>query len=130
LSSQEEIPPWLREQLARFEQAQQSLQAIMVQKQQVDMELSDIDKALSELNKVADDESVYKTAGSLLIKVKKLDIMKELEEKKELATTRSMVLTKQENRMKETVKDLQTRINEAIRGKPSIGRPTANSSSG
>ena len=47
--SQQEIPPWLREQLARLEQLQQNLQAVQMQKQQVEAELSETDRALDEL---------------------------------------------------------------------------------
>ena len=115
--SQPELPPYLREQLARFDQTQQNLQAVMIQKQQVEMELSETEKALQELAKASDSESIYKFAGNLLIKVAKPDIVKELTEKKELANTRKMVLAKQESRFKESIKDLQTKIDDAVKGK-------------
>lgn len=116
--SKEEIPPWLREQLARFDQLQQNLQAILLQKQQVELELTEVEKALEELNKIGPEDTVYKSAGSLLVKVKRDDVQKELEEERELANTRIMVLSKQETRVRANVKELQTRIDEAIRGKP------------
>lgn len=112
----QEIPPWLREQLARFDQLQQNLQAILLQKQQVELELSEITKAIEELKKVKPEDTVYKSAGSLLVKVNRDDLLKELEEKKELATTRQMVLSKQEARLRENVKQLQQKIDEAIKG--------------
>lgn len=115
--SQPELPPYLREQLARFEQTQQNLQAVMIQKQQVEMELSEAEKALQELGKATDTESIYKFAGNLLIRVSKTDIVKELTEKKELANTRKMVLAKQESRFKESIKDLQAKIDDAVKGK-------------
>ncbi|HYB44928.1 MAG TPA: prefoldin subunit beta [Nitrososphaerales archaeon] len=115
--SQPELPPYLREQLARFDQTQQNLQAVLIQKQQVEMELSETEKALEELTKAADSETIYKFAGNLLIKVSKPDIVKELTEKKELANTRKMVLAKQESRFKESIKDLQTKIEAAAKGK-------------
>src|SRR5712692_3122107 len=115
--SQPELPPIIREQLARFDQTQQNLQAVMAQKQQVDMELSETEKALEELEKASDSEAVYKFAGNLLVKVKKDEVMKELNEKKELANTRKMVLAKQETRFKESLKDLQTKIDEAVRSR-------------
>ena len=115
--SQPELPPYLREQLARFDQTQQNLQAVLIQKQQVEMELSETEKALQELTKASDSESIYKFAGNLLIKVAKPDIVKELTEKKELANTRKMVLAKQESRFKESIKDLQSKIDEAVKGK-------------
>ena len=115
--SQPEIPPWLREQLARLEQLQQNLQTITIQKQQVEAELSEVEKALEELNKSPESDQIYKYAGSLLLKVKRDDIIKDLEERKEVANTRNLVLTKQENRFKESVKELQTKIEDALRGK-------------
>jgi len=115
--SGQEIPPWLREQLARFEQLQQSLQAILVQKQQVELEAAEVEKALEELKKADQSEPVYKSAGSVLIRVKREDLLKELEEKKELANTRLLVLSKQESRLRENIKELQIKIDEAIRGK-------------
>ncbi len=115
--SQPELPPYLREQLARFDQTQQNLQAVLIQKQQVEMELSEAEKALEELTKASDSESIYKFAGNLLIKVSKADMVKDLTEKKELSNTRKMVLAKQEVRFKESLKDLQVKIDEAVKGK-------------
>ncbi|MFQ6134894.1 MAG: prefoldin subunit beta [Nitrososphaerales archaeon] len=114
--SREEVPPWLREQLVRFEQAQQSLQAILVQKQQVEMELTEVEKALSELSKATTDTTVYKSAGSLLIKTSRDAMLKELEERRELGNTRVTVLAKQENRIRESLKEIQAKIEEATRG--------------
>ena len=47
----DEVPPGIKEQLARYEQLQQTLQSFLVQKQQIEVEIVEIDKALSELNK-------------------------------------------------------------------------------
>lgn len=114
---QPELPPALREQLARYDQAQQNLQAVIAQKQQVELELGETEKALEELTKASDTESVYKFAGNLLVKVKKEEVMKELNERKELANTRKMVLAKQETRFRESLNDLQTKINETVKPK-------------
>jgi len=121
--SQPELPPLLREQLARYDQAQQNLQAVLAQKQQVELELGETEKALEELNRASDTEAVYKFAGNLLVKVKKEDVMKELNEKKELANTRKMVLAKQETRFKESLNDLQAKINEAVKPKAQQSQP-------
>ncbi len=114
MSSGQQIPPWLQEQLLKMQQAQQSLQSILLQKQQLEMEQIDSDKALEELKKASDDESVYKHAGSILIKSTKNDLIAELEERKELSKTRSTVLTKQEARVKESIKEQESKINEMI----------------
>ena len=121
--SREEIPPWLKEQLARYDQLQQNLQAILLQKQQVEVELAEIEKALAELNKIGPEDIVYRSAGSLLIRAKRDDLSKELEERKELSNTRIIVLAKQESRAKESFKEVQAKIDEAIRSKQ---RPVGN----
>lgn len=115
--SQPDLPPFLKEQLARYEQIQQNLQAVLMQKQQVELETGETTRALDELQKASDSESIYKYAGSLLIKVTKEAVVKELTEKKELANTRSMVLAKQEARFKENLKELQAKIDDAVKGK-------------
>ena len=121
--SQPELPPLLREQLARYDQTQQNLQAVLAQKQQVELELNESEKALEVLGKAPDSEAVYKFAGNLLVKVKKEDVLKELAEKKELANTRKMVLTKQESRFRETLKDLQVKIDDAVKARPPPAQP-------
>jgi prefoldin beta subunit len=114
--SQQELPPWLREQLSRLQQLQQNLQAIMMQKQQVELEIVEIDRALDELRKLeGNNTSVYKSAGPLLIKTNRDDVLKELEEKKELSNTRLTVLGKQETRVKDNLKEVENKINTMIR---------------
>lgn len=114
--SEQELPPWLREQVSRLQQLQQNLQAIMMQKQQLEVELVETERALEELKKAGPDDAVYKAAGSVMVKAKKDDVVKELEEKKELSATRVKVLEKQETRVKENLKEVETKINEMIRG--------------
>lgn len=114
--SEQDLPPWLREQVSRLQQLQQNLQAIMMQKQQLEVESVETDKALEELKKAGAEDAVYKNAGSVLIKAKKDEVVKELEEKKELSNTRVMVLSKQETRVKENLKEVENKINEMIRG--------------
>ena len=127
--SQQEIPPWLRDQLSRLEQLQQNLQAVQLQKQQVEAELSETDRALDELKNTVEGEQIYKYAGNLLIKVTKEAITKELNEKKEVSNTRVLVLTKQETRFKESLKELQTKIDDMLKGRAQSAQQERNSSS-
>jgi prefoldin beta subunit len=113
--SEQELPPWLREQVSRLQQLQQNLQAIMMQKQQIELEIVETDRALEELKKIGIDDAVYKSAGPLLIKANKEDVLKELEEKKELSNTRVTVLAKQETRVKDNLKEAENKINQMIR---------------
>jgi prefoldin beta subunit len=124
-----QMPPWLQEQLMKMQQSQQNLQAIMQQKQQIEMEKIETDKSLEELRKSTDDDMVYKHAGSILIKSTKKEIIEELEERKELTKTRSTVLEKQEERLKETLKEQEAKITEMMKSGPSGGATISEGSS-
>lgn len=81
------------------------------------------DRAVEELKKAGPDDAVYKNAGSVMVKAKRDDVLKELEEKKELTATRVKVLEKQETRVKDNLKEVETKINEMIRGGPGTPGP-------
>jgi prefoldin beta subunit len=66
-----QMPPWLQEQLMKLQHSQQSLQSVMTQKQHLEIEKAETEKALEELRKVADGDAVFKQAGTVLIKSKK-----------------------------------------------------------
>ena len=115
MSSNPQIPPVVQEQLARLQQTQQNLQSIMMQKQQLESEKLETEKALEELKKASDNESVFKHAGTIMIKSNKKDLIDELEEQVELAKTKSSLLVKQEERLKTTLKEQETKIQEMMK---------------
>ncbi len=111
-----QMPPWLQEQIMKLQQTQQNLQSIMTQKQHLEMEKAETAKALEELKKVADGDTVFKHAGTVLIKSTKKELIDELEEKQEMAKTRVTVLEKQETRVKESLKEQESKITEMMKG--------------
>jgi prefoldin beta subunit len=86
------------------------------QKQQLDAELNETDKALAELEKATDETPVYKSVGSILVKSNRQNLLTELKERKELLTTRVTVLGKQEERTRERLKDAQEKLQERLQG--------------
>ena len=114
MSSNQQIPPMVQEQLAKLQQTQQNFQSILMQKQQLESEKLETEKALEELKKASDDELVFKHAGTIMIKSNKKDLIEELEEQVELAKTKASILVKQEERLKTTLKEQETKIQEMI----------------
>ena len=108
------LPPQVQERLLRLQQLQQTLQSVMGQKQQVEMEQTEIEQTITELQKTADDAVIYKAIGSLLVKAEKATITTELAERKELLTTRSTVLARQEERLRSQAKEVQTKLQEDL----------------
>ena len=108
------LPAPVQERLLRLQQAQQTLQAVVTQKQQIELEIGEIDNAQEEIKNTTDDTPIYKSIGSLLIKTEKTKITTELTERKELLNTRLNILTKQEERVRTQMKDLQTRLQQDL----------------
>ena len=108
------LPPQVQERLLRLQQLQQTLQTVMAQKQQVDMEQTEVEQTLTELGKTTDDAVIYKAIGSLLVKADKAKVTADLIERKDLLTTRSTVLARQEERLRSQAKDVQTKLQEDL----------------
>ncbi len=104
------LPPQIQQRLLRLQQLQQTLQGVMAQKQQLELQLTEVDKAVSELDKLTETAVVYKSIGALLVKSKKTQVTTELTERKELLKMRVDVLGKQEERLRTQVKDLQEKL--------------------
>jgi len=122
--SSPQMPPWLQEQIMKLQQSQQNLQSVMTQKQHLEIEKAETAKALDELKKVTDSDAVFKQAGTVLIKSTKQELIDELEERTELAKTRVTVLDKQEIRLKESLKEQETKITEMMKGGSTNPPPT------
>ncbi len=108
------LPPQVQERLLRLQQLQQTLQSVLAQKQQVELEMSESDQASTELQKLADDAVVYKATGSLMIRAEKTKMIAELSERKDLLNARVTILAKQEERLRSQLKELQTRLQQDL----------------
>ncbi len=108
------LPPHVQERLLRLQQRQQTLQAVLTQKQQLELELTEVEQALGELEKMTDDAVIYKSVGSLLVKSERPKVTSELNERKDLLNMRINVLGKQEERLRSQIKELQTKLQQDL----------------
>jgi len=109
------LPPQIQQRLLRLQQLQQTLQGVMAQKQQLTLQLSEVEQAASELEKLNETTVIYKSIGALLVKSKKDKVTTELTERKELLKMRVDVLGKQETRLRTQAKDLQEKLQQDLR---------------
>lgn len=86
---------------------QQNLQNIAAQKQQYENQLIELDSALTELSTT---EKAYKIVGKLMIASSSQKLIKELQEKKEVAELRLHNFTKQEEHFKKSVEEAQQHV--------------------
>jgi prefoldin beta subunit len=110
MSDVSELPPNIQERLLRMQQLQRNLQTILAQKQQVEHEATETEQALTELGTMTPEATIYKSIGALLVKSEKGKVETELKERKELLTTRTQVLGKQEERLRTQLNELQAKL--------------------
>ncbi|WP_461865545.1 prefoldin subunit beta [Thermococcus sp.] len=109
------IPPQVQAMLGQLESYQQQLQLVIQQKQKVQIELNDAKKALEEIEKINSEAPVYKTVGTLIVRTKKDEALKELKEKVETLEVRLNALDRQEKKLNAKLKELTQQIQAALR---------------
>ena len=114
-----ELTPETQQILIELQTFQQQVQTVLIQKESLNLQNIEIEKALEELKKITN-EDVYKAVGPILIKSNKKDLETELVEKKETISLRLKSLQKQEDRLKEKLKESQQKFEEILKkqGKP------------
>jgi prefoldin beta subunit len=87
---------------------EQNLQNLLMQKQAFQLELSETQSALKEMEKSNDD--VFKIIGQLMIKTDKEKMKKELIHKEKMLDIRLKTFEKQENSFSEQLEKLRSQI--------------------
>lgn len=114
----ENIPPQLQNQIRLFQQSRDSLQTVAVQKQQFELQVRELTRTLEALEKTAEDQDVYRSVGAILVRVTDRPTLKtELSDQKETLEVRLKALERQENSLKDRLKDLQGQIEKALGGR-------------
>lgn len=106
----EQLPPQVQMQLARLQDLQEQLRAIVLRKQQIELELREVERALKETEGLSNDVPIYKSVGALLFKTEKEKVVKELGERKEELELRIKTLERQESRVKQQLEELRKSI--------------------
>jgi len=95
------------------------MQQLLLQKQRIEMEMVESDKALEVLEQVQGSSKVYKSVGAVLVEKDRDTVVKELKERKEFLDMRAKVLKKQEDKTKEKITTLQDALQKELGINPS-----------
>ena len=109
-----ELPQDVQGQIAQLQQIQQQAQIIGSQKAQMDAMLRENENALAELGKAPDDVAVYKSAGGIMVRSAKADVVKGLTEQKEQLELRVKTMERQQERLQKRFEQLQDSIKEQL----------------
>ncbi|RLI88544.1 MAG: prefoldin subunit beta [Candidatus Altiarchaeales archaeon] len=115
-----DIPKQIQDKVNQFQGLQNQLQAIVLQKQQLILQSTDIDNALTALEKI-DKERLYEATGPLLIETDKPTSEKKLRENKDVINARIQMLEKQEKKLTDKLKELSTEIQADLQGSGIMG---------
>lgn len=103
-----EVNKETEKQIQELQILEQNLQNLMMQKQAFQMEVSETESALVELEKNKDE--VYKIVGNIMIKSSKEEIIKDLKQKKDLISLRLKAIESQERSLLENSEKLRKKV--------------------
>lgn len=98
----------LNKNIQELQLLEQSLQNILMQKQQVQIELSEAENAHAEVSKSSGE--IFKILGGVMLKSEKSSITKELEEKKKIFELRFQAIERQEDLINSKISQLRKSI--------------------
>lgn len=114
----EELSPQTQHMLMQLQQYQNQAQVIALQKQQLELQIAEISAALEALKDIKD-KMVFKAVGPILAKVDREKTNKELTQTKELIELRIKTMDKQEERVRDKMKEINDKISKSL--PPSAG---------
>jgi len=100
--------------VAQFQNYQQQMQSLLIQKESMKLQSIEADKALKELEKTQQ-KSAYKITGQIMISKPVEELKSELEEVKENIDIRIKSLEKSEERLTGRLKELQEKLQEFMK---------------
>lgn len=109
------LPPEVQREVLRLQQMQETLDATRIQRQQLELRLREVERALKELEKVSKESVTYKSVGAILIKRDKGTLKKDLFEEKDLLNVRIKALTKQEERSRTRLEELRKSVTKSLK---------------
>ena len=108
--AQPQTTPEQQENLQRYQQLAQQLEVMGRQIQQLEMEKRDLEIAKKETKNLDNSAVIYRSAGRLLFQTNLEEVNKYVAEEYEKVEVRLASLTKRQNKMVASFKELQTEL--------------------
>ena len=102
-----EVSKETEQKIGQLQMYEQSMQSFLGQKQQFQVQLVEIDSALSELQNT---NKAYKIVGNIMVEADKDELKTDLQSKKEMLELRIRTMEKQEAQVREKASNLQSEI--------------------
>ena len=107
-----EVSKETEQKIGQLQMFEQSLQNFLGQKQQFQVQLVEVESALSELGNT---DKAYKIVGNIMVETDKNELKSDLQSKKEMLELRIKTMEKQETQVRERASKLQSEILKQIK---------------
>ncbi|MFP3189788.1 MAG: prefoldin subunit beta [Thermoproteota archaeon] len=111
----QQLPPEIQNLVLKARQIEEQLRIVVARRQQIKLDIMEIDTVKEELEKVPDDTVVHKLVGSILIKTDKKTALNEINERKETLQLQDLTLEKQESTLRKQFEATSRELEEALR---------------
>ena len=102
-----EVSKETEQKIGQLQMFEQSLQSFLGQKQQFQMQLVEVESALSELETTS---KSYKIVGNIMVEADKSELKSDLQSKREMLELRIKTIERQELQVREKASKLQSEI--------------------
>ncbi len=103
----------LNREIIEYENLEKQLEVLLIQKHQLQIQINEINHALEQLKKSSGE--VYRSVGSIILHTTKEEAQTDLKERLELLEVKVNTLSKQEEKLRKTVLDVQNKIKERMK---------------
>jgi len=114
MSDVSQLPPNVQERVARLQQLQNTLQQLLAQRQRLEAEMNESERALKTLDETPAEAKTYRSVGAILVERDRETLKKELRERIDFLGMRKKVLEKQEDKAKERLQELQQTLQKEL----------------
>jgi prefoldin beta subunit len=116
-----QLPPQIQNQLAQLQELQQQAQVVISQRQQLEVQVREVERTLEELVKVGPEAPLFRSVGSLLVSVQdRAKLEADLRDQQETMMVRLESAKRQEARLRERMQSMQNELQAALGG---VGGP-------
>lgn len=112
--SEQRLPPEVQQALIEYENLRNLLARVETELRLTENELIEIENILSNLKELPEDAEIYKSIGHILIKKKKEDVAKELEERKEFLQIREQKYKNQVELLRKQLAESEKKLRDLL----------------
>ncbi len=111
----QQLPPEIQNMVIKARQLEEQLRIVIARRQQIKLELLELEGVKEELEKLPDDAVIHKQVGNILIKKDKKTVYEETNDRRETLQLQDLALEKQEANLRKQFESVSKELELALR---------------